>query len=312
MDKTIELIINSNIPLLIEGPTGVGKTYIIQELANRSNKRLVKINASGELTVDSIIGHNTLITDPKSQQTIIAWSDGVLTTALKNGWWVLMDELNTALPEVLTVINGVLDDSRSITLPDDQNTVITAHKDFRFIGTQNPSTSDYLGTNKLNDALLNRMVKVEMGYMDGSKEFDILQEELKANKAKATTTELMGLIKMAQYTRDNKDFPAISTRDLVHMVRLAKNMTLGEAIELKLKSRMTDDQYNNIKRNFSDVINYILNESNDAPDIIHYIEDQLSQIKQAKRELEREKLTYKDEIKKSIFENILSQAKEVE
>ena len=112
------------------------------------------------------------------------------------------------------------------------------------------------------------------------------------------------MIKMAQYTRENRDFPAISTRDLVHMVRLAKNMTLGEAIELKLKSRMDNEQYNNIKRNFSDVVNYIRNESDDAPDIIHYIEDQLSQIRQAKRELEREKLTYKDDIKKLSFHHI--------
>lgn len=243
--ESIKQIIKSNIPLLLEGPTGSGKTYHIMRLAEEAKTTLHVINVSGELTVDTILGHDTL------KEGTVYWVDGVLTNALRKGEWVLMDELNTALPEVLTVINGLLDDSRSVTLPSGER--VTAPDTFRFICTQNPASGDYAGTQRLNDALLNRLIKIEVGYMRTSEEM----EALKAH-TKLSDSSILQLVKVAQYTREEMDTP-LSTRDLVKTLRLKERggMSLRDALSTVCLAKYSREEYAKLQEYHSSVINEI-------------------------------------------------------
>jgi hypothetical protein len=225
---------------------------------------------------------------------------------MKQGDWVLFDELNTALPEVLTVINGILDDSRSVTLPNKENERITAHKEFRFIGTQNPSSGEYAGTARLNNALLNRMVKVEIGYMSPDKEVEALKVHTKLKDGTLTV-----LVSIAGYTRreDNGFSEAISTRDLVKIIRLRDKggLTVEQAIAIVLKDKYDNEEYNKLYRQFA-------SRMMDLENLLgcRNREDPFDKLVERRRELDREKRALdekarnlRDEIRREILRDLL-------
>lgn len=296
---TIASALRANVPLLLEGHTGTGKTFTIMELANKEGKTLHVINVSGELTVDSILGQNTLMDGN------VVWRDGVLTTAMKNGDWVLFDEMNTALPEVLTVINGVLDDSRSVTLPNDTNERVEAHKDFRFIGTQNPATGKYAGTARLNDALLNRMIKVEIGFMDGAREV----EALKTHTKKMSDTSIRLLVDMANYTRSRNNFDdKISTRDLVKIIRLRDGggLSIRDALSTVLMQKYSEDEYRLLYGRYNDKLReYERFSEGSGDDPLDHIRKEFDKLKEERQKINEEKRNLRTQVKRELLKNLL-------
>ena len=296
---TITSALRANVPLLLEGHTGTGKTFTIMELANKEGKTLHVINVSGELTVDSILGQNTLMDGN------VVWRDGVLTTAMKNGDWVLFDEMNTALPEVLTVINGVLDDSRSVTLPNDTNERVEAHKDFRFIGTQNPATGKYAGTARLNDALLNRMIKVEIGFMDGNAEV----AALKTHTSKMSDTSIRLLVDMANYTRSRNNFDdKISTRDLVKIIRLRDGggLSIRDALSTVLMQKYSEDEYRVLYGRYNDKLReYERFSEGSGDDPLDHIRKEFEKLKAEREKINEEKRDIRTQVKRELLKNLL-------
>ena len=297
----IKSAIKANVPLLLEGHTGTGKTYTIMKLAEELGKTLHVINVSGELTVDSILGQQSLI------EGNVTWHDGVLTTAMKNGDWVLFDEMNTALPEVMTVINGVLDDSRSVTLPNRENERVVAHAEFRFIGTQNPASGDYAGTAKLNSALLNRMMRVEFEYMEPEAEVNALKEHTSLKDG-----TLSVLVSIANYTRfDDSGFShnPLSTRDLVKILRLRDDggMKVDEALSLIAKDKYTENQYDILYSRFSNKM-YELEKvlgCRKHEDPFEKIVKKQEELNRKERELVIMKANMRDEVRKEILQEVL-------
>ncbi len=296
---TIASALRANVPLLLEGHTGTGKTFTIMELANTQGKTLHVINVSGELTVDSILGQNTLMDGN------VVWRDGVLTTAMKNGDWVLFDEMNTALPEVLTVINGVLDDSRSVTLPNDTNERVEAHKDFRFIGTQNPSTGKYAGTARLNDALLNRMIKVEIGFMDGNAEV----AALKTHTSKMSDTSIRLLVDMANYTRSRNNFDdKISTRDLVKIIRLRDGggLSIRDALSTVLMQKYSEDEYRVLYGRYNEKLReYERFSEGSGDDPLDHIRKEFEKLQAERQKINEEKRDLRTQVKRELLKNLL-------
>lgn len=292
---TIKSIIKSGVPLLLEGPTGTGKTYTIMELAREMGKTLHVINVSGELTVDSILGQNTLVDGS------VQFAYGVLPNAMKNGDWVLWDELNTALPEVLTVINGVLDDSHSVTLPNADNERVTAHPDFRFIGTQNPAGGNYAGTGRLNDALLNRMVRLTMGYLEFEAEVQALRKHTTLKDS-----SLVQLVKLADYTRRRMD-DHLSTRDLVKILRLreAGGMSLKDAIETVVMTRFSRDDYAKLYDHHSSIMRELRELNSEDKDPFEAIKERLSELAKRELEFEREKANIRETVRAEILKDLI-------
>lgn len=301
---TIVSALKANVPLLLEGHTGTGKTYAIMELAKDQGKTLHVINVSGELTVDSILGQNSLL------EGNVVWRDGVLTQAMKNGDWVLFDEMNTALPEVLTVINGVLDDSRSVTLPNDKNERVEAHKDFRFIGTQNPATGKYVGTARLNDALLNRMIKVEIGFMDGNAEV----KALKTHTSKMSDTSIRLLVDMANYTRQRNNFDdKISTRDLVKIIRLRDGggLSIRDALSTVLMQKYSEDEYRTLYSRYNDKMReYERYSEGSGDDPLDHIRKEFEKLQGERMKINEEKRDIRVQVKRELLKNLLGDSSE--
>ena len=136
--------------VLLEGPTGSGKTTMIRKFCAKHSLPYKRISLNGGCTVEDLVGHYVL----RNMET--AWIDGILTQAVRHGWVLAIDEINAAPSEVLFVLNSLLDDERVLILSSKDGEVVKPHPNFRAIATCNPTEQGYAGTNEINEALRDR------------------------------------------------------------------------------------------------------------------------------------------------------------
>ena len=145
------IICCTNYAILIEGPTSSGKTSTIEYLAKKTNNKCIRINNHEHTDIEEYIG--SYIPDSKGK---LVFQEGLLVEAVKNGYWVILDELNLAPSEVLEALNRLLDDNNELFIVETQE-VIKAHPKFRLFATQNP-TEGYGGRKELSEAFKNRFI----------------------------------------------------------------------------------------------------------------------------------------------------------
>ena len=120
--EAIDHAINNGYHVLVMGDTGIGKTAMIYQLANKHQKTLHRVNLNGDIGLNELIG-KWLVKDGSTY-----WQDGILTKAIKADDWIVLDEINAALPEVLFCLNSLLDDGKSIVLSEKDNEVLKLAK----------------------------------------------------------------------------------------------------------------------------------------------------------------------------------------
>ncbi|ODV63681.1 AAA family ATPase midasin [Ascoidea rubescens DSM 1968] len=163
MLNLVRAISGKRFPVLIQGPTSSGKTSMIKYLANISGHKFVRINNHEHTDLQEYLG--TYLSDDSGK---LVFQEGVLVEALRNGYWIVLDELNLAPTEVLEALNRLLDDNRELFVPETQE-VIRPHPDFMLFATQNPPGA-YGGRKILSRAFRNRFLELHFD--------DIPQSEL--------------------------------------------------------------------------------------------------------------------------------------
>ena len=148
------ILVTKRFPVLIEGPTSSGKTSSIEYLARRSGHRFVRINNHEHTDIQEYLG--TYVSDPATGKLV--FKDGLLVRALRDGDWIVLDELNLAPTDVLEALNRLLDDNRELVIPETQE-VVRPHPHFMLFATQNPP-GVYAGRKVLSRAFRNRFLEV--------------------------------------------------------------------------------------------------------------------------------------------------------
>ncbi|KAG8831558.1 hypothetical protein FRC17_002942, partial [Serendipita sp. 399] len=148
------IITTRRFPILIEGPTSSGKTSAIEYLARLTGHRFVRINNHEHTDIQEYIG--SYVTNPQTGQ--LGFQDGLLVRALREGHWIVLDELNLAPSDVLEALNRLLDDNRELIVPE-TGEVVTPHASFMLFATQNPPGL-YGGRKILSRAFRNRFLEV--------------------------------------------------------------------------------------------------------------------------------------------------------
>ena len=158
-------------PILIEGSPGIGKTTIVQNLAKKINKNIHRINLSEHTDMIDLVGSQF----PTSDNNVkFKWVDGVLLTAMKNGDWIIIDEMNLANQSILEGLNSVLDDKQCLFVPE-LNMEIKAHPEFQIFATQNPVNQGG-GRKFLPKNFLNRFIKIYLDELNNNDYKEILEK----------------------------------------------------------------------------------------------------------------------------------------
>lgn len=148
------VILTKRYPVLIQGPTSAGKTSAVEFLARQTGHRFVRINNHEHTDIQEYLG--TYVTDPLTGNLV--FQEGLLVTAVRQGHWIVLDELNLAPTDVLEALNRLLDDNRELVIPETQE-VIKPHPNFILFATQNPPGL-YAGRKVLSRAFRNRFLEV--------------------------------------------------------------------------------------------------------------------------------------------------------
>lgn len=148
-------------PILLQGPTSIGKTTVIQYLAAKLGYKCLRINNHEHTDVQEYVGGYVTGTDGK-----MIFQDGILVEALRNGYWIILDELNLAPSEVLEALNRLLDDNRELLIPE-TGEIIKPTEGFQLFATQNPP-GIYGGRKPLSLAFRNRFIELDLGEIPSS------------------------------------------------------------------------------------------------------------------------------------------------
>lgn len=236
-EKNVELIKLAgahNIPALLIGDTGTGKTTMVKYVAEEAHKQWVRFNLTGETTVDDFVGKFTL----KGGETV--WQDGILLQAMKKGEWLVVDEINVALPEILFVLHSLLDDDRFVVVANNDGKIVRPHPDFRFFATMNP-VSEYSGTKELNKAFQSRFgVIVNVDYPDPGTEAIIIHAKTGIGMEHAAMMADLGMA-LRQAKKEDKIFYTCSTRDLIQWAQLAIITDIKRAFEVTVLNKSNGD-----------------------------------------------------------------------
>jgi len=218
--RTIEKIIDTGMNLLLVGPTGCGKSSMVEELWKRAGIAYRRMNLNGEVTVDDFVGMH----EARDGNTF--FTDGVLPDCMKNDRRLLIDELDASPAEILFVLQSVLE-GKPLVITKNAGEIVKPSAGFRIVATANTigkgdDTALYQGTNVLNEAFLDRFgAIIHMTYLSAEKERLVLQKRtgIDADTAKKLC-EVAGLARKSFESGDL--YSTFSTRKLLNTCRLVK------------------------------------------------------------------------------------------
>ena len=186
--KRLVRVCSAQLPCLIQGDTSIGKTSLVKWLAQATGNVLIRINNHDHTDLQEYIG--SYVIEPSGK---LSFKEGLLAKAMRNGYWILLDELNLASSEVLEALNRVLDDNRELFIPETQE-VIRAHPRFVLFATQNPP-GKYAGRKQLSRAFRNRFIELHFDELPEEELLLIVEKKCKLPNSYAkllirTVTEL--------------------------------------------------------------------------------------------------------------------------
>jgi len=178
--------IKAGYPVHLSGPTGCGKTTIAMHIANRLGKPVILINGDEEFGTASLVGGESGYRKKRVVDRFVSrvlkeeesmskqWSDERLTTACRYGFTLVYNEFTRSRPEANNALLPVLEE-RVLDLPSGASgeSFIKVHPDFSAIFTSNPE--EYAGVYRSQDALMDRMITVDIGYYDEETETEIIK-----------------------------------------------------------------------------------------------------------------------------------------
>ncbi|CAN8097186.1 unnamed protein product [Discula destructiva] len=174
-------------PILIQGPTSAGKTSMIEYLAEYSGNKFVRINNHEHTDLQEYLGTYISGSDGK-----LKFHEGLLVQAMRQGHWIVLDELNLAPTDILEALNRLLDDNRELLIPETQE-IVRPHENFMLFATQNPPGL-YGGRKVLSRAFRNRFL--ELHYDDiPEDELEYILQKRSVNTAPSDCRRIVSVYK---------------------------------------------------------------------------------------------------------------------
>lgn len=226
-----EAAYHNQIPVLLKGPTGCGKTRFMEHMAWRLKRPLITVSCHDDLTAADLVGRY-LITNNET-----VWIDGPLAQAVRHGGICYLDEVVEARKDTTVVIHPLADDRRILPM-EKRGEVLQAPPEFVLTMSYNPGYQSVL--KELKQSTRQRFVAIEFNYPDAELEARIVMNQTGLDAA--TTQKLIKLAAMTRNLKGNGLDEGASTRLLVHAAKLmVKGVAPRVACAGAISQALTDD-----------------------------------------------------------------------
>ena len=209
--------------VLIQGYHGTGKSTHIEQVAARLNWPCVRVNLDSHISRIDLIGKDAIVL--KDSKQVTEFKEGILPWSIQNPVALVFDEYDAGRPDVMFVIQRVLESEGNFTLLD-KNKVLNQHNFFRMFATTNTiglgdTTGLYHGTQQINQGQMDRWnIVTTLNYLAFEKEFEIILSKNKKLNNKDGKEKISNMIKVADLTRKgfmNGDISTVmSPRTVIH------------------------------------------------------------------------------------------------
>lgn len=232
--KEVELFkraYEQRLPVMLTGPTGCGKTRLVEHMGMLLGRPVATISCHDDLTSSDLVGR-FMVTGGD-----VVWNDGPLTRAIKNGAICYLDEVVEARHDSLAVLHSLTDHRRTLYV-DRAGEVVKAPDTFMLVCSYNPAYRSSL--KELKPSFRQRFVTVAMNYLPPEREAEVLVSEAGIERAVA-----QWLVKCATSIRNADDALHLeppSTRTLVTAAKLiAAGASELDAAEVSILAPLSND-----------------------------------------------------------------------
>ena len=195
---------NHNRRVMVQGFHGTGKSTHIEQIAARLNWPCVRINLDSHISRIDLLGKDAI--KLKDGKQITEFQEGMLPWSIQNPVALVFDEYDAGRPDVMFVIQRILEVEGKLTLLD-QNKVITPHPSFRLFATTNTVglgdvTGLYHGTQQINQGQMDRWhILSTLNYLDANQELKVVLSKVSEFNTNKNQEILTNMIKLANLTR---------------------------------------------------------------------------------------------------------------
>jgi len=190
--------------VMVQGYHGTGKSTHIEQVAARLNWPCIRINLDSHISRIDLIGKDAIVL--REGQQVTEYREGILPWALQHPTALVFDEYDAGRPDVMFVIQRVLEVEGKLTLLD-QNRVIRPHPAFRLFATANTvglgdTTGLYHGTQQINQGQMDRWnIVATLNYLPHEEEVRIVQAKLPSYDTEERRPLVSAMVRLAELTR---------------------------------------------------------------------------------------------------------------
>ena len=205
-DTTLAILsgFNYNKKVIVHGYHGTGKSTHITQVAARLNWPCLRINLDSHISRIDLIGKDAIVI--KDGQQVTEFKEGILPWAFQNPVALVFDEYDAGRPDVLFVLQRILESDGFFTLLD-KNKIVKQNEYFRLFATANTiglgdTTGLYTGTQQINQAQMDRWnIVTTLNYLGLEKEMEIILAKNKNLNNTKGKEKVANMIKVASLTR---------------------------------------------------------------------------------------------------------------
>lgn len=207
--ELFEATAKMNLPVLIKGPTGCGKTRFIEYMGQKLNRKVYTVVCHDDLSAADLVGRHLI------DENGTYWSDGPLTKAVREGGICYLDEIIEARKDTTVVLHSLADYRRVLPI-DRTGEVIEAHPNFMLVVSYNPGYQNVL--KGMKPSTKQRFISLEFTYPNEDIEKEIIIKESGIDEQ--TAIKLVSIAHEIRKLDDTDIQEAVSTRLLVYAAKL--------------------------------------------------------------------------------------------
>ncbi len=191
--------------VMVTGYHGTGKSTHIEQVAARLNWPCIRINLDSHISRIDLIGKDAIVL--KEGKQVTEFREGILPWSYQHNVALVFDEYDAGRPDVMFVIQRILESSGKLTLLD-QSRVIRPHPAFRLFSTANTvglgdTTGLYHGTQQINQAQMDRWsIVTALNYLPHAQEVGIVMAKCKSYNTDKGKKTIANMVRVADHTRN--------------------------------------------------------------------------------------------------------------